>query len=130
VNPTPDPAFENQIQQFRNDTRVCYHECGGYFLPSLVISDGTPRNETQFLCEMQTMNAIEKFAQEQEAAILMREGENILYREGFSGLRNDVWLRDLEPKPTLLVNLLQYTPPDWMLNLINGKQIAISVWRR
>jgi hypothetical protein len=135
ANPVPDPAFKNQIQQFRKDTRVCCHECGDYFLPALVISDGTPRNETQFLCRIQTMNAIEEFSDKRGAAVLTHKRKNILHREGCSAIRNDVPLRDLEPKPTLITNLLQYTPPALMLNLIDGSSVAkgdvlYGAWRK
>ena len=58
-NPKPDTAYINKGHQLREDTRVCCPECTEYFLPALVISDGTPKNEVQFLCRMQTVNAIE-----------------------------------------------------------------------
>jgi hypothetical protein len=135
ANPAPDSAFKNQIQQFRNDTRVRCHDCGGYFLPSLIISDGTPRNETQFLCPLQTVDAIEQFSQERGKAVLTRMQKNSLHKEGHSAIRNDVSLRDLESKPTLITNLLQYTPPDLMLNLIDGSSVAkgdvlYGAWRK
>jgi hypothetical protein len=135
ANPVPDSAFGNQIQQFRNDTRVRCHDCGDYFLPSLIISDGTPRNETQFLCPLQTVDAIEQFFQERGKAVLTRMQKNSLHKEGHSAIRNDVSLSDLESKPTLITNLLQYTPPDLMLNLIDGSSVEkgdvlYGAWRK
>jgi hypothetical protein len=135
ANPAPDPAFKNQIQQFRNDTRVRCLDCGGYFLPALVISDGTPRNDTQFLCRLQTMNAIEQFSQKQGTAVLTRTRKNILHQKGCSAIRHDVSLRGLESKPTLIANMLQYTPPDLMLNLIDGSNVTkgdvlYGAWRK
>jgi len=60
-NPAPDSTFKNKGQQLREDTRVCCYACGEYFLPALIISDGTPKNEVQFLCRMQTVQAVERF---------------------------------------------------------------------
>jgi len=59
ANPEPDNTFKNRAEQYREDTRVLCHECKTYFLPALVITDGTPKNEVQFLCRVQTTNSID-----------------------------------------------------------------------
>ena len=57
--------------------------------------------------------------------ILSRKKENILERKKAAGkaaraVLNDVLLKQLSPKPTLISNLLQYTPANLALNLIDG----------
>ena len=54
--------------------------------------------------------------------------ENILERKKENGkaaraVLNDVLLKQLSPKPTLISNLLQYTPANLALNLIDGSNI-------
>jgi ribosomal protein L32 len=122
LHPRPDPTFKNQATQFRADTRVYCEECGNYFLPALVISDGTPKNETQFLCRIQTMDAIEDFYSKTRHLRVLSANENNLISSGgkYRGIRNDTLLKDMESKPTLITNLLQYTPANLALNLIDG----------
>jgi hypothetical protein len=122
-NPRPDPLYKNKGHQLRQDTRVHCSECGTYFLPALVISDGTPRNEVQFLCKMQTVNAVENFFQKKGRTVLSKKRTNLSYGKGFIAVRNDVMLRELEEKPTLITNMLQYTPADFILNLIDGSNV-------
>jgi hypothetical protein len=40
-----------------------------------------------------------------------------------TGILNDVLLKELEPKPTLISNLLQYTPANLALNLLDGSNV-------
>jgi ssDNA-binding Zn-finger/Zn-ribbon topoisomerase 1 len=127
ANPKPDKTFNNRSKQFREDTRVFCHECGTYFLPALVISDGTPKNEVQFLCRVQTANAIEKFYRNTGKTVLSKNKKNLVEKtiEGktVKAIRNDVSLKELSAKPTLVSNLLQYTPANLALNLIDGTNI-------
>ncbi|MDR1932837.1 MAG: hypothetical protein LBQ57_08465 [Spirochaetales bacterium] len=110
ANPKPDPRFNNRTHQFRQDTRMYCSDCGTYFLPALVISDGTPKNEMQFLCRVQTADAIERFFMEKGMKVLTGKNENLMRRNGLRAIRNDIILRRLEPRQTLISNLLQYTP--------------------
>jgi ribosomal protein L32 len=121
--PKPDPLFKNQNEQSRKDTRVCCAECGEYFLPALIISDGTPKNEVQFLCRIQTMNALESFYKEKNLKKLSINTSNLLKRDNLTAVSNDVLLQDLAEKPTLIVNLLQYTPAPLTINLIEGSNV-------
>jgi len=130
-NPQPDKIFKNRAEQHREDTRVLCKECNTYFLPALVIADGTPKNEVQFLCRVQTTNAIEKFYREwiNGKRVLSAKKENILEKKKAKGktvraVRNDVLLRELTPKPTLISNLLQYTPANLVINLIDGSNVT------
>jgi len=124
ANPKHDSTFKNRAKQYREDTRLFCHECKSYFLPALVIVDGTPKNEVQFLCRVQTANAIEKFYRNKGENVLSAKKENILTRKTggktLKAIRNDVSLKEMSPKPTLISNLLQYTPSNLALNLIDG----------
>ena len=137
-NPQPDKIFRNRAEQYREDTRILCKECNTYFLPALVIVDRTPKNEVQFLCRVQTVNAIEKFYQGHVHGkrVLSARKKNILRKEGtmVRAIRNDTLLRELTPKPTLISNLLQYTPTNLALNLIDGSNakkgdVLFGVWQ-
>ena len=122
-NPKPDSIFKNRGYQMREDTRVCCYECGEYYLPALVISDGTPKNEVQFLCRIQTVEAVERFFMDKGQKILSKNKNNIFKGNGYITIRNDLLLQQLEQKPTLISNMLQYTPINLMSNLIDGSNI-------
>jgi hypothetical protein len=121
--PNPDPAFETRNEQYRQDTRMCCNDCGTYFLPSLVISDGIPRNEMQFLCRMQTVSAIENYFAQKGKKVLTTNPQNRIRRGKSYAILNDVLLQDLSEKPTLVTNLLQYTPDTLAFNLILGSNV-------
>ena len=127
ANPKPDKRFKNRESQYREDTRVLCNECDTYFLPALVIVDGTPKNEVQFLCRVQTANAIEAFYLDKKKNVLSKNKVNILKKseqgKTLIAIKNDVLLKELSPKPTLISNLLQYTPANLTINLINGENI-------
>ena len=158
LNPRPDPVFKNKTQQYREDTRIFCNECETYFLPALIISDGTPKSEVQFLCRIQTMNAIEAYYSKKGIKVLSQRQDNIvkkvettvtktvqsgspsghttfidrlfknnnsiadkkINKKIISGIRNDVLIKEMEEKPTLISNLIQYTPANIVLNLIEG----------
>jgi hypothetical protein len=122
-SPRPDTAYKNKGYQMGEDARVCCPDCGTYFLPALVISDGTPRNEVQFLCRMQTVDAVEKFFMERNQLVLSKNRENIFKGNGCITIRNDVPLQKMESRPTLITNILQYTPAQLLPNLIDGTNI-------
>lgn len=122
-DPKPDPTIKNIIEQYRHDTRVFCFECNTYFIPTLVISDGTPKNAVQFLCRVQTIDTIEAFFLDKKIRVLTRDKKNILTKNGRRAIRNDVVLKQLEPRPALISNLLQFTPAPLMLNLIDGTNI-------
>jgi hypothetical protein len=136
-NPKPDVVFKNRASQCRRDTRVCCAQCDTFFIPSLIIADSIPRNEVQFLCRLQTINAVEDFYANtwNRKNVLTRNKCNRLQYGVFRAIRNDVYLRDLEPRPTLIANMLQYTPMSLMLNFINGTNvekgdILFNQWRQ
>jgi len=118
--PRPDTRYKNAAHQLRNDTRVFCHNCDTYFIPSLIISDGTPKNEVQFLCRVQTINAVEKYMLSNNVKVLTKHKNNIVYKDGLRTIKNDVLIMDLEEKPTLITNIIQYTPFNLILNFING----------
>ena len=122
-NPKPDPEFINKAHQIREDTRVCCSECAEFFLPALVIADGTPKNEVQFLCRVQTVHSIESFFIKKGRHVLTKNKANITENGNFYNIRNDVKLKRLESKPTLISNMLQYTPANLLPNLLDGSNI-------
>jgi len=123
-NPKNDQQFKNRARQFRKDTRVYCHNCNTYFLPSLIISDGTPKNEVQFLCRVQTIDAVEiYFIHKKNKKVLSKKQKNIVWEGGLKAIKNDVLIKDLEEKPTLITNIVQYTPFNCIANLIDGTNV-------
>jgi hypothetical protein len=144
ANPKVDTRYKNIKEQYRQDTRVYCNDCGTYFLPALIISDGTPKSEIQFLCRIQTMHAIEDFYRKKNGTeVLSRKKMNILEKvtttitsnekTTITAIRNDVFIKDMEEKPTLITNLLQYTPANIVMNVIDGsnfreKDVLFGIW--
>jgi len=124
-SPKNDNRFRSRGEQARDDTRVFCSDCETWFLPALVIADRTPQNEVQFLCRNQTMNAIEKYFLTEGKQVLTKKKANILVEtaSGVKAVKNDVMLGELEQKPTLIANILQYTPAKLSLNLLDGTNI-------
>jgi hypothetical protein len=122
-SPKPDNRYKNKAHQSRNDTRVFCYNCNTYFLPSLVISDGTPKNEVQFLCRVQTIDAVEKYMLSKYTKVLTKKKSNIMYKDKFRAIKNDVSIIDLEERPTLITNIIQYTPFNLIPNFIDGSNI-------
>ncbi|MCL2193678.1 MAG: hypothetical protein FWB78_09815 [Treponema sp.] len=145
AKPKPDPVFKNNNEQFRNDTRVYCYGCQTYFLPSLVIVDGTPKNEVQYLCRMQTVEAIEKFYAKKGRKVLTTTQRNVVRFEKGSrflgkllhtngvitttatsnraAILNDVLLDEMQERPSLISNLIQYTPADLAINMLEGTNV-------
>jgi F0F1-type ATP synthase gamma subunit len=122
-NPQPDQRYRNRAHQFRTDTRVHCNNCGAYFLPSLIISDGTPQNEVQFLCRVQTIDAVEEYFIKKNIRVLTKKRKNIVISGNNRAIKNDVFIKDLEEKPTLITNIIQYTPYNYIMNLIDGTNV-------
>jgi hypothetical protein len=122
-NPNMDQRYKNRAHQYRKDTRICCKNCGTYFLPSLVISDGTPKNEVQFLCRVQTIDAIEDCFDLKNIKVLTKNKDNIIQKGALRAIKNDVYLKNLEDKPTLITNMIQYTPINLIMNLLDGTNI-------
>jgi len=150
LNTRPDPRYKDKNRQYREDTSVYCSECKTYFLPTIIIVDGTPKNECQFLCRIQTMNAIEDYYSKKGINVLSKKESNIVEwdvseikanNENHSstaqlfkpktkkakkivhGIRNDVLIKEMEDKPTLFSNLVQYTPSNIVINLIEGTNV-------
>jgi hypothetical protein len=121
--PKPDKMYNNTPHQFRNDTRVFCHNCNTYFLPSLVISDGTPVNEVQFLCRVQTIDAVEKYILSKNTKVLTKKKSNIVIKNKLRAIKNDVSIMELKERPTLITNLIQYTPFHLIMNFIDGTNV-------
>jgi hypothetical protein len=122
-NPKPDSKYKNRSTQYREDTRVYCNNCDNYFIPSLIISDGTPKNEVQFLCRVQTIDAVEKYFSNKHINVLSRKKENIIEKNGLKAIKNDVYIKDLYEKTTLITNIIQYTPFNLIMNIIDGTNV-------
>jgi hypothetical protein len=123
LNPNPDHRYKSRSYQYRQDTRIYCYNCHTYFIPSLIIADGTPKNEVQFLCRVQTIDAVEEYFFQKEINVLTRNKNNIVKRGNLKAIKNDVFIKDLEEKPTLITNILQYTPYKLIINLIDGTNV-------
>ena len=123
--PKSDSRFSSRAEQARNDTRICCPDCDTWFLPALIIVDKTPRNEMQFLCRNQTMDTVESYFMAMGKQVLTKKRANILTDSatGKKAIKNDVPLNEMEQKPTLIANMLQYTPANLAINLIDGTNI-------
>ncbi|MBK8397092.1 MAG: hypothetical protein IPL26_17900 [Leptospiraceae bacterium] len=122
--PVPNINFRIRGQQLREDTSVCCSECNTYFLPALVVIDGEPKTSMQFLCRMQTINEVERFYfQKWQRKVLSKNKANLIVQEKKQYILNDVLLRELAENPTLILNLLQYSPIDLRIKMIEGKNI-------
>jgi hypothetical protein len=124
-HPEIDSRFQSPSEQARNDTRVKCRDCNTWFLPTLVIADSTPLNEVQFLCRNQTMEAIEKFFIQKGKKVLTKVNTNILTdtTNGFKAVKNDVALCEMEAKPALIANMIQYTPANLVINMMDGSNV-------
>lgn len=117
-------VFYDRKTQLRKDTSVSCFNCGNYFLPALVIVDGTPKNEYQFLCRMQTIDAIEDYLfTSLKLSVLTKNSINMVKNKDEIYVINDVDIRNLKLKPTLITNMIQYTPFDLILNFVNSSNI-------
>jgi hypothetical protein len=121
--PKPDTRYKNTAHQLRNDMRVFCYNCDTYFIPSLIITDGTPRNEVQFLCRLQTIDAVEKYMSSKNINVLTKEKSNVVYKGSIRAIKNDVSIMHLEEKPTLITNMVQYTPFNLIQNFIDGTNV-------
>jgi len=130
MNPTPDPRFKSKQEQYALDTRVQCKECNDYFLPALIVTDGSPKNECQLICRSQTMREVVVFMQESYSLrVLTMKKENILTHPedpNKRAWRNDVDARLLKTRQTLFTNFLQYTPAPNILNFITRKNLTLQ----
>lgn len=142
-DPKPDPGLRRSMQ-FRRDTRVSCKECGHLFLPSLVVVDGEVDFETQMLCRVQTLDAIQRWHKDERSErVLGAKPDNLVVRpvnddvpeDGarIAAIRNDLSIQTLAKTPDLLANFLQYTPPPQILRFTAGKldpaeDIVFGTW--
>ena len=124
--PKPSPICRYSYEQYRSDSRVHCHVCNEYFLPALVIVDGTPRNEVQLLNRDETVNAIQNYYfTKKKKRVLTSNPKNIvrLKNGGERIILNDVRLIELNDEPTLICNLIEHTPINLVLNMLDGSNI-------
>lgn len=122
-SPPPDNRLGRR-EQMREDTRFRCKKCRAIFLPTLVVVDGRPVTEFQYLCRIQTAHAIERYLWESTGRpVLTRNPASVMRRAGQQAIANDVCLGDLRARPTLIANMLQYTPPQFVRSLITGANL-------
>lgn len=85
---------------------------------------GTPKQELQFLCRIQTVDAIENYFMAKGKRVLTLKKENIIKRNGRVGVLNDVEINELADSPTLISNILQYTPQEMIITFIMGLNVV------
>jgi hypothetical protein len=129
MHPIPDPQFKDEKEQRALDTRVKCKDCGSYFLPALIITDGNPKNEFQMICRSQTLLEITMFMREEfNIKVLTMKEENIISHPilpNKAAWRNDIDGAKLKIRPALYANLLQYTPAPLMLDFISRRNLTI-----
>jgi hypothetical protein len=124
ANPDTDPSFPFRPAQLRGDTRVHCRDCGEWFIPSLVLADALERDEKQFLCRLQTVDAVERYvADTRKRQVLSRKSDNIVQDGAMGYIVNDVDITWLYDRATLIVNLLQYSTPPLMVSFIDRKNV-------
>jgi len=130
MNPTPDPRFKSRAEQYATDTRVQCKECKAYFLPALIVTDGSPKNECQMICRSQTIREVAVFMQTDfKLKTLYLKKENVLEcpaDKSKRAWRNDVDAKLLKKKPGLFTNFLQYTPANNILNFITRRNLQLE----
>ena len=123
-NPVRNEKFRSRMDQLRNETAVCCSDCGTYFVPSLIIIHKEPKHEIQFLCRMQTIQAVERFFFGKFGnRVLSRKSKNRIEKDGKKYILNDVLLSQLAERPALILNLLQYSPANLQQNMIAGENV-------
>jgi hypothetical protein len=68
------------------------------------------------------MDAVEKYFMAIGNQVLTKKNGNVLTDNatGLKAVKNDVLLNEMAQKPTLITNMLQYTPANLALNLMDG----------
>lgn len=123
-NPLTDDYYDSRKEQLREDTRVWCNRCGTFFMPSLIIFEGQPRDEAQFLCRFQTVNFIENYIYDTfEKEVLTKNTDNMVFKDNKAAWLNDLDINLLQARPSLLINLIQYTPHFLVQNFILSQNI-------
>ena len=136
ANPKPDPMFKDINDQCRKDTRVCCKDCQSFFLPSLVIVDGNPISEYQWLCSTQTLDSTQDYyLKMKRRQVLFANPKNRIQVAGFWGIRVDVAVNELQERPSLVTNLLQYSPPEHIIRFVSDipftdQDVIFNRWYR
>ncbi|MDX2470967.1 MAG: hypothetical protein QNL04_10375 [SAR324 cluster bacterium] len=106
------------------NARVHCLNCKTWFLPALIISDGTPTQQIEFLCRSQTIDAIELYMAKKGKSVLRKNNVNkMTNNDGLKAIANDLDYEDLLEYPTLLVNLMQYTPFNLVMSFLQRKNL-------
>lgn len=128
--PRRDPRV-SLAEQHRKDRRVACKDCGALFLPALIVVDGTPKGEMPLLCRVQVVDAIEQYCAEAHRRPVLSRNPAARRRRvdpatgaTLQAVANDVDIGLLRPRPALIANFLQYSPPDLAISFAAGRNIA------
>lgn len=120
----PGPLQGLSLSQVRRqDTRMQCKKCCQRFFPALVVVEGTPQHEVQFLSRAQTVAAIEQHYHREGKSVLTRNKANLLQHQNHFAFRCDIDIRRLAPFPTLSFNYLQYCTPEAMAAFIHRQNL-------
>jgi hypothetical protein len=75
------------------------------------------------LCRVQTIDAVETYFSRKNTRVLTKNAQNIVRQDGLTGIKNDVYIKALDEKPTLITNIVQYTPFNFIMNLVDGTNV-------
>ena len=119
-----NPYFDQNYTKkeiLREDTSIMC-KCNNRFNPSLLIMDATTKEETQFLCRMQTIDAIEKFyLKEFNRDVLTRDkGKIKRYPNKEVAISSNILIDELALKPTLVTNYIQYSTAPHILKFLDS----------
>jgi hypothetical protein len=69
------------------------------------------------------MHAVETYFSQKNIKVLSRDKKNIIQKGNLKAIKNDVFIKDLDEKPTLITNIIQYTPFNYIMNFIDGTNV-------
>jgi hypothetical protein len=110
--------------QMRRDTCISCQNCGTRFQPTIVIIDQSPVAERQFLCRCQTVEAVRDYTRARNGIASLLHSVPAPAAKAGSWMINDVDINDLMERPTLIVNMAQYSPAALALRFMTGANMG------
>jgi len=66
---------------------------------------------------------LKNFFFKKNTKVLTKNNDNLIQKNGKRAVKNDVYIKHLEEKPTLITNMVQYTPINLIMNMIDGTNV-------
>lgn len=120
-----------QVMVMRRDTRFQCPQCRRFFKPKLLIIDGTPKAELQFLCKLQTVEGIESFYREKYSRpVLTKNKSNFQWLRDDKKYRLDIDIKlpEIASRPELVSGFLRHTPPVDILAVTSGNTKGLTLF--